>query len=117
MLSVEWNTAEEEKIKMSEPVQHLVRDSLTGLVTHVRASLDFFENEFGLATARLCVAGGSAQSAWILQSLGEMMGLPCEAWKPNETIVPGAGLKNRDSMKMLGADFAAVAGSAIGMIV
>jgi type IV pilus assembly protein PilM len=117
MLSVEWRTAEEEKIKMTEPVQQLVRDSLTGLVTHVRSSLDFFDNEFGLAASRLCLAGGSAQSPWIAQSLGEMLGLPCETWKPNEAFVAGAGLKNKDAMKMLGPEFACVAGAAVGMVV
>jgi Tfp pilus assembly PilM family ATPase len=117
MLSVEWRTAEEEKLKMSEAVQQLARDSLTGLVTHVRSSLDFFDNEFGLAASRLCVAGGTAQSPWIAQSLGEMLGLPCEAWQPNEAFVAGPALKNKDAVKMMGPDFACVAGAAVGMVV
>jgi type IV pilus assembly protein PilM len=86
VLTLQSETAEEEKLKMSETVQPLIRQSISPLVQEIRSSIDFFERQHECHVTRLFACGGSACSSRILEFLSEEIGLHIEAWNPVTTL-------------------------------
>jgi type IV pilus assembly protein PilM len=74
--------AEDEKIKMSEPVRALIKPALLPLAREVRASIDFFERQEECHVTKAFAGGGSATAPDILQYLSEEVGLKLEQWNP-----------------------------------
>jgi Tfp pilus assembly PilM family ATPase len=63
VLTLQPEIAEEEKLKMSETVQPLIRQSISPLVQEIRSSIDFFERQHECHVTRLFACGGSACSS------------------------------------------------------
>ena len=82
----EYNEGEEEKIKMSEPVQQLVKSAISPLAREIRSSIDFFERQNDVHVQRIYACGGSACSAPLLTILGEAVGTPVECWNAVERL-------------------------------
>lgn len=78
--------AEEEKRKMSPPVQELVKTAISPLAREIRSSIDFFERQHDLHVQRICACGGSACSPQVLAILGETVGTPVECWNLVESL-------------------------------
>lgn len=50
--------------------------------TQCRASLDFYENQYGRRVERLFFSGGSALLSGLAEWMGEVSGLPAQIWNP-----------------------------------
>ena len=81
-LTTELASAEEEKIKMTETVQPLVRTAISPLARELRSSIDFFERQYECRVSRTFGCGGSASSAKMLEILGQELGMHVEGWNP-----------------------------------
>jgi type IV pilus assembly protein PilM len=84
VLSMDPAAAEEEKMRMSETVQPLVKTALLPLAREIRASVDFFERQQECHVTRAYSCGGSACSEALLGFLGEEVGMPIAQWNPLE---------------------------------
>ena len=82
MLTLDSAAAEEEKLKMSEPVQSLVKTALLPLAREMRSSIDFFERQQECHVNKAFAGGGSACGKSILNFLSEEVGLRIECWNP-----------------------------------
>ena len=86
VLTLQPEAAEEEKLKMSDTVQPLIRQSISPLVQEIRSSIDYFERQHECHVTRLFACGGSACSNRMLEFLSEEIGLHIEAWNPVATL-------------------------------
>jgi type IV pilus assembly protein PilM len=86
MLTLQPAAAEEEKVKMSEAVQPLVRQAISPLAREVRSSIDFFERQHECHVTRAYACGGSACSPKILEFLSEEVGFHLECWNPLQNL-------------------------------
>jgi type IV pilus assembly protein PilM len=82
MLTIEVGAAEEEKLKMSDPVQPLVRSALVPLAKEVRSSIDFFERQHECHVTKAFACGGSASAPAIIDFLSDQVGTKIECWNP-----------------------------------
>lgn len=82
ILMLKPQEAEEEKRKMSPPVQELVKTAISPLAREIRSSIDFFERQNDLHVRRICACGGSACSPQVLTILGEAVGMQVDCWNP-----------------------------------
>lgn len=82
VLSLDAGAAEEEKIKMSDPVQALVKTAILPLAKEVRSSIDFSERQQDCHVTRAFACGGTACAPAMLQFLSEYVGLAIEQWNP-----------------------------------
>jgi type IV pilus assembly protein PilM len=82
VLAVDTAKADEEKIKMSEPVQGLVKMALSPLAKELRSSIDFFERQHECRVTHAFACGGSACSAKMLELLSEAVGIHVESCNP-----------------------------------
>jgi Tfp pilus assembly PilM family ATPase len=86
VLMLKPQEAEEEKCKMSAPVQELVKAAISPLAREIRSSIDFFERQHDLHIQRICACGGAACSAQVLAILGEAIGTQVESWNPVQSL-------------------------------
>jgi len=86
VLMLQPHEAEEEKRKMSEPVQRLVKTAISPLAREIRSSIDFFERQNERHVHRICACGGSACSPRVLTVLGEAVGAQVECWNPVQSL-------------------------------
>ena len=81
-LTIGLAPAEEEKIKMTEKAQPLVRTAISPLARELRSSIDFFERQYECRVSRAFGCGGSASSAKMLEILGQELGMHIDGWNP-----------------------------------
>jgi type IV pilus assembly protein PilM len=86
MLTLDPADAEEEKLKMSEPVQALLKTAMSPLARELRSSIDFFERQHECRLSRAFACGGSACSERLLSLLGEEVGMRIERWNPMQVF-------------------------------
>ena len=86
ILMLKPQEAEEEKRKMSEPVQELVKTAISPLAREIRSSVDFFERQNDRHVGHIYACGGSACSPQVLTLLGEAVGTRVECWNPIESL-------------------------------
>jgi Tfp pilus assembly PilM family ATPase len=86
VLMLKPQEAEEEKRKMSAPVQELVKTAISPLAREIRSSIDFFERQNDLHVQRIYACGGSASSPQVLTILGDAVGTPVECWNTVESL-------------------------------
>ncbi|HTS19413.1 MAG TPA: pilus assembly protein PilM [Verrucomicrobiae bacterium] len=86
VLMLKPQEAEEEKRKMSPPVQELVKTAISPLAREIRSSIDFFERQNDLHVQRIYACGGSACSAPVLAILGEAVGTTVECWNTVDSL-------------------------------
>ena len=63
-------------------VQAALQPAWEEWLTQCRASLDFYENQFGRAATRIFLSGGSVRMEGWQDWIGEATGLPVEFWNP-----------------------------------
>jgi type IV pilus assembly protein PilM len=80
VLMLKPQEAEEEKRKMSVPIQELVKTAISPLAREIRSSIDFFERQHDLHIRGIYACGGSACSPQVLTILGEAVGAQIECW-------------------------------------
>jgi len=86
MLTLEASAAEEEKLKMSDPVQPLVRSAIVPLAKEVRSSIDFFERQHECHVTKAFACGGSACAPVIIEFLSDQVGTRIECWNPIQSF-------------------------------
>lgn len=86
ILMLQPHEAEEEKLKMSEPIQKLMKTAISPLAKEIRSSIDFFERQHEHHVHQICACGGSASSPQLLAMLQEAVGTPVECWNPVQTF-------------------------------
>ena len=86
ILVLKPNEAEDEKRKMSGPVQELVKTAISPLAREIRSSIDFFERQNDLHVSQIYACGGTACSPQILAILGEAVGTHVECWNLIESL-------------------------------
>jgi type IV pilus assembly protein PilM len=86
VLMLKPQEAEEEKRKMSTPIQELVKTAISPLAREIRSSIDFFERQNDHRVAQILACGGSACSPQALTILGEVVGASVKCWNPIEGI-------------------------------
>jgi type IV pilus assembly protein PilM len=82
MLTLGMAAAEEEKLKMTETIQPLVRTAILPLARELRSSIDFFERQHECVVTRAFGCGASARSRKMLEILGQESGMQIESWNP-----------------------------------
>ena len=115
-LSLDEQTAEEEKLKMSETVQVFVGSSLSLFARQIRSSIDFFERQHEVPVKRVFCSGGTALSGVILQFLTDEVGLPCVAWNPMENIPIDLKTQTEAELTKQAPNFAVAVGTALAAI-
>ena len=86
VLMLKPQEAEEEKRKMSAPIQELVKTAISPLAREIRSSIDFFERQHDQHVRHIYACGGSACSPQVLTILGEAVGASIECWNPVEGL-------------------------------
>jgi len=86
VLTLEPEAAEAAKLKMSDSVQPVIRQSIAPLVREIRSSIDFFERQHECHVGRAFACGGSACSTVLLDFLSEEVGFRIEPWNPVSTF-------------------------------
>jgi len=108
--------AEEEKRKMSPPVQELVKTAISPLAREIRSSIDFFERQNDLHVQRIYACGGSASSPQVLEILGEAVGTPVECWNAVESLDVSQFNGGTRRVLSMGPSLAAAVGVAAGRL-
>jgi len=108
--------AEEEKLKMSEPVKELVRQAISPIAREVRSSIDFFERQHDRRVRQIYVCGGSACSADVLGFLGEAVGMKVECWNPVTALDVSGFNGETPRVTALGPSLAAAVGVVMGRL-
>jgi type IV pilus assembly protein PilM len=112
VLKLEPRDAEEEKLKMSDTVQELVRTALSPLAREVRSSVDFFERQNDHHVGRIFACGGSACSEHVLKFLGEAAGMHIDCWNPVQSLDISSLNGETPQLVALGPSLAAAVGVA-----
>lgn len=116
VLSLKPEEAEEEKLKMSEPVQTLIKTAIRPLARELRASIDYFERQEECHLTRTFACGGSALSPQILQDLGEEVGVKFERWDPLHNFDLSQLNGDLAVLKAQAPGFAAAVGAAVARL-
>jgi Tfp pilus assembly PilM family ATPase len=111
-LTLKPQEAEDEKRKMTAPVQELVKTAISPLAREIRSSIDFFERQHDLHVQRICACGGSACSPQVLAILGDAVGTPTECWNPVESLEVGHFNGDSERVCAIGPSLAAAVGVA-----
>jgi Tfp pilus assembly PilM family ATPase len=112
ILMLKPQEAEEEKRKMSPPVQELVKTAISPLAREIRSSIDFFERQNDLHVQQIYACGGSACSPQVLGILGEAVGTQVECWNLVKSMDVSHFNGERESVLAVGPSLAAVVGVA-----
>ena len=113
VLVLKPDEAEEEKRKMSGPIQELVKTAISPLAREIRSSIDFFERQNDLHVSQIYACGGSAASPQILAILGEAVGTHVECWNLIESLDISHFNGETQRVLALGPSLAAVVGAVI----
>jgi type IV pilus assembly protein PilM len=113
VLVLKPDEAEEEKRKMSGPIQELVKTAISPLAREIRSSIDFFERQNDLHVSQIYACGGSAASPQILAILGEAVGTHVECWNLIETLDISHFNGETQRVLALGPSLAAAIGAVI----
>ncbi|HXI83080.1 MAG TPA: pilus assembly protein PilM [Verrucomicrobiae bacterium] len=113
VLVLKANEAEEEKRKMSGPIQELVKTAISPLAREIRSSIDFFERQHDLHVRQIYACGGSASSPQILAILGEAVGAHVECWNLIETLDVSHFNGETQRVLALGPSLAAAVGAVV----
>lgn len=81
-LGTSYQEAENIKVGMAAEVQQNLEPLIQPLGRELRASIDFFEHQQDKTVGKVFIAGGSARSEFIVQSLQNELMVPCESWSP-----------------------------------
>ena len=112
MLTLSPAEAEEEKIKMSDPVQPLVKMALASLAKEVRSSIDFFERQQECHVGAVFACGGSTCSPRILEFVSEQAGVQIAAWNPAHSFDTSHFNGDGHALTMSAPNLAAAIGAA-----
>lgn len=113
VLVLKPDEAEEEKRKMSGPIQELVKTAISPLAREIRSSIDFFERQNDLHVSQIYACGGSASSPQILAILGEAVGTHVECWNLIESLDTSHFNGETQRVLALGPSLAAAVGAVI----
>jgi type IV pilus assembly protein PilM len=116
MLTLEPGAAEEEKLKMSDPVQPLVRSAIVPLAKEVRSSIDFFERQHECHVTKAYACGGSACAPAIVEFLSEQVGMRIECWNPIQNFETSHFNGDSGTLAALAPSLAAAVGAAAARI-
>ncbi|MGO9245261.1 MAG: pilus assembly protein PilM [Verrucomicrobiia bacterium] len=116
VLMLKPQEAEEEKRKMSPPVQELVKTAISPLAREIRSSIDFFERQNDLHVQRIYACGGTASSPQVLEILGEAVGTPVECWNAVESLDVSQFNGGTRRVLSMGPSLAAAVGVATGRL-
>lgn len=113
VLVLKPDEAEEEKRKMSGPIQELMKTAISPLAREIRSSIDFFERQNDLHVSQIYACGGSAASPQILAILGEAVGTHVECWNLVESLDISHFNGETQRVLALGPSLAAAVGAVI----
>ncbi len=113
VLVLKLDEAEEEKRKMSGPIQELVKTAISPLAREIRSSIDFFERQHDLHVSQIYACGGSAGSPQILAILGEAVGTHVECWNLIESLDVSHFNGETQRVLALGPSLAAAVGAVV----
>lgn len=86
MMSINYPAAEGIKLVMPDKVQAKLRVPVSEVGMELRASIDFFENQYDIHVSRILLVGGSARSDFIVSTLEEGLQVPCEKWVATDSL-------------------------------
>jgi Tfp pilus assembly PilM family ATPase len=116
VLMLKPQEAEDEKRKMSPPVQELVKTAISPLAREIRSSIDFFERQNDLHVQRIYACGGSACSPPVLTILGEAVGTPVECWNTVDSLDVSQFNGGTRRVHAIGPSLAAAVGVAVARL-
>lgn len=112
-LGVNYAAAEGVKLLMPEKVEPKLRKLIATLTQELRTVIDFFEDQEVKRVSRILVTGGSARSNFVIETLHDELGTPCERLDPTSFLeVTLPPLKTGDLGKD-GPQLAAAIGAAV----
>ena len=81
-MGVSYEEAEGIKVGLPEEVQGAMQGLITPLGRELRASIDFFEHQQDKTVSQVFVSGGSARSAFLVESLQSELMVQTSSWNP-----------------------------------
>ena len=109
-------TAEAEKLKMSETVQKLVQTAISPLARELRSSIDFFDQQHDCRINRTLACGGVAGSPKILEILGLEVGIRIEVWNCLDRLDTTATRGDQAQLAVVAPELAAAVGVALARL-
>lgn len=85
-MGIGYTEAENIKVGMATEVQQNLDALLNPLGRELRASIDFFENQWDKTVSQIFISGGSARSEHIIQALHIELMVPCKSWNPTRFL-------------------------------
>ena len=81
-MGVSYAEAEGIKVGLPEEVQGPMQGLIMPLGRELRASIDFFEHQQDKPVTQVYVSGGSARSAFVVETLQSELMVPAKSWNP-----------------------------------
>jgi type IV pilus assembly protein PilM len=113
MMSISYAEAEGIKVGMAGEVQSALESVLMPLGRELRASIDFFEHQHDRPVSAVYVAGGSARSEFIVQTLQTELMLECKQWNPAASLDIDLSSQQRAEIEQVAPQLAVAIGAAL----
>lgn len=81
-MGLNYADAESQKLALAEEAQPYLMNLLIPLGRELRASIDFFEKQEEKTVSQVYLAGATARSTFIIESLQSELMVPCKRWNP-----------------------------------
>ena len=115
-MGVSYAEAEGIKIGLQEEVQGMMQALITPLGRELRASIDFFEHQQDKTVGQVYVSGGSARSAFIVESLQAEIMVPTKSWSPISFMNPSLPPDKLGEVEQVASQLAVAVGGAIAAL-
>ena len=115
-MNISYAEAEGIKVGMASEVQPALESVLSPLGRELRASIDFFEHQQDRPVAQVYVAGGSARSEFIIQSLQTELLVDCKSWNPASFLQLELPAQQKAEIEQVSPQLAVAIGTAVAAL-
>jgi type IV pilus assembly protein PilM len=115
-MNITYAEAEGIKVGMATEVQSALESVLTPLGRELRASIDFFEHQQDRAVSQAFIAGGSARSELILETLQHELMIECKTWNPAACLQMNLSSEQSAELEHVAPQLAVAIGTALSAL-
>jgi type IV pilus assembly protein PilM len=112
-MGVSYAEAEGIKVGLPEEVQGAMQGLITPLGRELRASIDFFEHQQDKTVSQVFVCGGSARSAFLVESLQSELMVQTSSWNPISFMNMALPAEKLGEVEQVASQLAVATGGAI----
>lgn len=115
-MNISYAEAEGIKVGMAGEVQPALESVLVPLGRELRASIDFFEHQQDRPVSQVYIAGGSARSEFIVQTLQTELMVDCKTWNPASFLQTELPPQQASELEHVAPQLAVAIGSAVAAL-